>query len=469
MSLRLRLTLLYTMVLGGALLIFGALVYGLVSVILIDQADETLSKAAEQIVSELQVNISNKFDPRSLTNYQPTENIIFQLWGNNQELQFARPVSLKNPLDENALWAGSNIFTTVQYLDQHLRVLSIPLQTPRGPIGILQIAYNLKLIDFVQESLAIILVLLAVLSMITSWLAAWFATGRALHPLSSAIRIATLITKADDLQRRIPISGSSDDEVGQLISTFNQTLSRLEKLFTTQRRFLADVSHELRTPLTLIKLNVDVMRKAGSLDKEMLAEIDSEVDRLNRLVEDQLLLAQFETGKISLNLKPVELDTILLEVYNDMNRVAGNKIEIKILEIDQVLINGDKDKLKQVFLNIIGNALQYTQEGGLITLKIRKVGHQAQVLVTDNGPGIPPQDLPHIFERFYRVEKSRKRDSHSSFGLGLSIAYWIVRSHDGTIEVTSKVNAGTTFSVWLPLLESLENKHTSKDKTSTDN
>ena len=457
MSLRLRLTLLYTMVLGGALLIFGALVFGLVSVILIDQADEILNKSAEQIINELQINISNKFDPRSLTDYQTTENIIFQLWGNNQELQYARPVSLKNPLDENALWAGNNIYTSVQHIGQHLRVLSVPLQTPRGPVGILQIAYSLTFIDFIQKSLAIILILLSILAMITTWLAAWFATSRALHPLSSVIKIATRITRADDLQRRIPLSSNPDDEVGQLINTFNQTLSRLEKLFTTQRRFLGDVSHELRTPLTLIKLNAEMMRKANNLDKKMLLDIESEVDRLNRLIEYQLLLAQAETGKIQMKLKPVELDSIVLEVYSEMKKVAGDKMDINISEIDQVLVNGDRDLLKQVFLNIIGNAVQYTQEGGLITLIIRKLNHQAQVLITDNGPGISPEDLPYIFERFFRAEKSRKRESQTGFGLGLSIAYWIVHNHGGTIEVNSKENIGTTFCVWLPLFESTTN------------
>ena len=452
MSLRLRLTILYTMVLGGALLMFGALVYGLVSVILIDQADETLYKSSDEIINELQVNISNKFDPRSLTDYQPTENTIFQLWGTNQELYFARPASLKNPLDENALWAGSNIFTSVQRLDQHLRVLSIPLQTPRGPVGILQIAYNMDLIDFIQQSLAIILILLSLLAMITTWFTAWFATGRALHPLSSVIKTATRITRADDLQRRIPSSDTPDDEIGQLINTFNQTLSRLEKLFTTQRRFLDDVSHELRTPLTLIKLNVDIMKKNEFFDKKLLADIESEVDRLTCLVNDQLLLAQAETGKIQLDLKPIELDTILLEVYSDMKKVAGSNKELKITEFDQISVNGDRDKLKQVFLNILSNAVQYTQDGGTISISIRKVNQQAQVLITDNGPGIPAEDLPHIFERFYRAEKSRKKDENTGFGLGLSIAYWIIHNHGGTIEVNSKVNVGTTFSIWIPRL-----------------
>jgi signal transduction histidine kinase len=124
---------------------------------------------------------------------------------------------------------------------------------------------------------------------------------------------------------------------------------------------------------------------------------------------------------------------------------------MKLVEIDQVQIMGDRDRIKQVILNLLANAVQYTQQGGIVTIILRKVENQAQLIVKDNGPGIPQEDLPHIFERFYRGEKSRRRSKGTGFGLGLSIAYWIVRSHGGTIEVTSKEGQGTTFTVWLPL------------------
>ncbi len=123
------------------------------------------------------------------------------------------------------------------------------------------------------------------------------------------------------------------------------------------------------------------------------------------------------------------------------------------MEIDQIQVLGDRDRLKQVLLNLASNAVQYTPAGGQVTLALRRVGSQAQLIVSDTGPGIPAEDLPHIFERFYRGEKSRRRSQGSGFGLGLSIAYWIVRNHGGTIEVQSTVGSGTTFAVWLPILE----------------
>ena len=127
---------------------------------------------------------------------------------------------------------------------------------------------------------------------------------------------------------------------------------------------------------------------------------------------------------------------------------------MKIGEIDQVQVCGDEDRLKQVFINLVGNAVKYTPANGLVVISLGKVGEQARFTVSDTGPGIPPDDLPHIFDRFYRGEKSRLRSSDGKgFGLGLSIAYWIVRNHGGRIEVDSQVGQGTTFSVWLPLAD----------------
>ena len=451
MSLRLRLTLLYTTLLGGVLLIFGALVYGLVSVTLLDQVDNTLTQATNQLIDRLRVNSANQFDSRSIANFQTTDNILFQIWGVDNKIQLARPPAWQTPLDPLGQHAGQTIFNSTTSGGVHLRVLSVPVKTERGEAGVIQVALNLGLIDVILRTLATVLILLTILAMFLSWLAAWLITGQALAPLVTVTQVATQITRADDLSRRIPLTGSSDDEVGQLIQSFNQTLERLEQLFNSQRRFLADVSHELRTPLTVIKGNVGLMRQQGVADKESMDSIEAEVDRLTRMVGDLLLLAQAESGRLPLDHSKVELDTILLEVFQQMRLLAGDRIQIKLAEIDQIQVTGDRDRIKQVLLNLVGNAIQYTPPGGQVNLALRKVSDKAQIVVTDTGPGIPSQDLPHIFERFYRGEKSRKRSKSTGFGLGLSIAYWIVRGHGGTIEVNSQEGKGTTFCVWLPL------------------
>ena len=455
MSLRLRLTLLYTTLLGGTLLLFGALVYSLVSLVLLYQIDNLLIQQADSLVNYLHINAAGQFDSRFFSEFQPTDStLLYQIWGNDRKLQLERPRDWQSPLDQHGLNSTRPNFDSTFSQGVHLRVLSIPLQTARGPAGILQVALSLSLLDATQQTLATVLVVLAVLSMALAWLAGWISTGQALAPLAWATEVATQITHADDLSRRIPYNGTETDEVGRLILAFNETLSRLESLFSTQRRFLADVSHELRTPLTVIKGEVSLMRRMHQVDEESISSVEGEVDRLTRLVGDLLLLAQAESGRLPMDLKPVELDTILLEVFQQMRTLAGERITLKINDIDQVQVVADRDRIKQVLLNLAGNAVQYTQPGGQVTFSLQTLANRARLTISDTGPGIPAQDLSHIFERFYRGERSRKRTGgaqSSGFGLGLSIAYWIIHNLGGDIEVDSKEGVGTSFFVWLPL------------------
>jgi two-component system OmpR family sensor kinase len=336
-----------------------------------------------------------------------------------------------------------------------------------------QLATSLTVVDSARTNLLNILFASAAISAALAAMGSWLVLGRSLAPLDAVTETAQAINRADDLSRRIPYKGPADDEIGRLIESFNQTLERLENLFTSQRRLLADVSHELRTPLTVIKGSADLMRRMKRLDEESLSSIDQEAGRLTRLVGGLLLLAQAESGKLSLDMKTVELDTLLLEVFQEMRVLAGGKLHIKMADIDQALVNGDRDRLKQVLLNLVGNAIQYTPQGGEVILSLAKIGEQVRIIVHDTGPGIPEEDLPFIFERFYRAEKSRTRSKISGFGLGLSIAQWIVENHGGVIKVESKEGEGTTFAIWLPLLASdvkakptnLENKNLSKKIT----
>lgn len=452
MSLRLRLTLLYTTVLGGALLIFGALVYAVVTVTLLSQIDASLTQVSQDLIQRLRLNSVNQFDTRGLADFRVSENIAIQLWGNNQQPQYNRDAG-KPPLNENGLLSGRVVFETINQPNRApQRVLSVPLSGTRGPAGVLQIGLSMRQAETAVSTLATTLVALSILAILFTLLTVWVTTRRALMPLETMTRVATQITRADDLQRRIPLTGDEKDEVGQVVLAFNATMERLEKLFNTQRRFLADVSHELRTPLTVIKGNASLIRKLGSVDEESLNGIETEVDRLARLVGDLLLLAQAESGKVPMIMKPVELDTLLLEVFQQMRMLAGDRLQLKILEIDQLMVVADRDRLKQVLVNLVANAIQYTPAGGTVNLSLQKNDDQAVLIVKDTGPGIPADDLPHIFERFYRGEKSRKRSHNTGFGLGLSIAYWIVQNHNGRLEAASKEGAGTTFTLSLPLL-----------------
>ena len=217
-----------------------------------------------------------------------------------------------------------------------MRVLSVPLRSGIHSVGILQVATNLNVVDAARRDLLDILLISTIISALVAGVGSWFVLGSVLSPLDAATETALAINRADDLSRRIPYDVASDDEIGNLIEAFNQTLERLENLFTSQQRFLADVSHELRTPLTVIKGNVDLMRHMKQLDEELLSSIDQEAGRLTRLVGGLLLLTQADFGKLTLNRKPVELDTLLLEVFQEMHILAGNKVHLKISDIDQI-------------------------------------------------------------------------------------------------------------------------------------
>jgi two-component system, OmpR family, sensor kinase len=452
MSLRLRLTLLYTTLLASVLLLFGGLVYGLASVNLYNKIDTSLNKAAGDLVKLLRLNINGQFDARSVANYQPTENLIIQVWGTDGRIQFARPTGIGTSMDSATRLHGITAIKTVAVGGQHLRVLTVPLYTTRGPAGTLQIAITLTILDEVQRTLSFILIILTGVAMVISMVATFLSTRQVLKPLDTMTNIATQITKADDLSRRIPTDRTREDEVGKLITAFNQTLSRLDQLFTSQQRFLGDVSHELRTPLTVIKGNVGLMRRIGA-DEESMSNIEGEVDRLTRLVGDLLLINQTETGAMALNFAKVDLDVVLLDVFKQMKVIAGDRVSLKLEGLAPIQINGDKDRLKQVFFNLVGNALQYTSKGDEIRIIMQTGDKWVRICVKDNGPGISPEDLPHIFERFYRGEKSRKRTIGTGFGLGLSIAQWIVNQHGGSIEVHSELKKGTEFTVQFPLFE----------------
>lgn len=455
MSLRLRLTLLYSTFMGGILLIFGAAVYILVNVILLNQVDTMLANVVRDITQVTKVNSVGELSLISLPPLDMTSNAYVQVWGPDGKIIATSPSigSLTKSLDPLGLQSGITSYEDSYLNGAHLRVLSVPLKYGERMIGTLQVGASLGVVDATQGNLLSTMAVIAVVAVLMAAIGSWVVLGRALSPLEAITDTVDQINRADDLSRRIPFQEQNEDEVGDLVVSFNQTLERLESLFTSQQRFLADVSHELRTPLTVIKGNVDLIRHMKQADEESLSSIDQEAGRLTRLVGGLLMLAQAESGKLTLVSKPIELDLLLTEVFTEMCVLAGSKLHVHLNEIDQVMVNGDRDRLKQVFLNLISNAIQYTPQGGDVFLSMTKLGDQARIIVRDTGPGIPAEDLPHIFDRFYRAEKSRTRSTTSGFGLGLSIAHWIVEHHGGQLKVESKEGKGTTFVIWLSVVK----------------
>lgn len=454
MSLRTRLTILYTSLVGGILLLFGLTVYQTVSAILMEQIDQTLAVAYRDVLELVRDDPTRQVGFSEAASFNPPANVLIQFWDRSGSLSDYWPRRFTRPLDPLRTNTSSPRYSSLFYSGSHVRLLTAPVTVGEFQLGTVQIATSLALVDSTQRTLLVVLLVGVVVSMSLAAVAAWFSTQQVLIPLEAATQTALRITRADDLSRRIPSYGlPQEDEIGQLITAFNLTLGRLEQLFNTQRRFLTDVGHELRTPLTVIKGNVDLMRRLQCGDVEMLESIEVEADRLTRLAGDLLLLSQAESGRLPLQHQVVEMDTLVLEVLQQMRVLAKGRINLQLKEMDQILVCGDKDRLKQVLVNLLGNAVRYTPEGGSVTVNMGKEDRHALISIEDTGPGIAPEDLPHIFERFYRGEKSRKRSGDHGFGLGLSIAYWIVRNHGGKINVESQLGEGTRFTVWLPLAD----------------
>lgn len=451
MSLQSKLTLLFTGLIGGLLAILGLLVYGLVNAILLDQIDQRISLSAQRIIDGLSVTSENQIISERIFDFLPVENQYVQIWKNSNQLLISRPSNYFIALDDNGLRQGRIIYRNSNIEGTRLRVLTVPLETSRGPVGILQVAIDLTLVDITLRTLAIVLVILLIIALIVAAIISWIMTKQTLAPLMAVTEFAKEITETKDLSRRIPIEDQQkDDEVGQLIFAFNETLGRLDQILQSQKQLVTDISHELRTPLTVIKGEVGLMKKYKQYDIESLVSIENEVDRLTRLVGNLLFLSQAETGEIPLDIKPFSLDELLCEVFQHVQMLAADRLTISIEKMDQVEMKGDRDRIKQVLLNLLGNAIQYTPEGGKINIELANDGDNAKIIIQDNGPGIAKKDLQKIFDRFYRGEKSRTRSHSSGFGLGLSISQYIVNLHNGSIDVKSEIGEGTTFTVILP-------------------
>jgi signal transduction histidine kinase len=306
----------------------------------------------------------------------------------------------------------------------------------------------MKTIETTLQLVLLILITGTAAIIIVAGLVGAFLARTALQPIEKITQTANRIVGAQDLKQRLPAS-KTNDEIGRLTTTINNMLERLDNFFQAQVRLSADVSHELRTPLTAIRGNIDLLRRSPPQDseelKESLAIIEGELDRMSRIVSDLLLLSQADAG-LSLRMGPVELDTIILEVYRQAQAIA-NGVNIHLGHEDQAVIRGDADRLKQLLINLMTNAIKHTPPGGDVTISLYRDPEWVRIVVADTGRGIAPTALPHIFERFYQAENANQKGS----GLGLSIAQWIAKAHYGEIKVESELGKGSVFTLWLPV------------------
>ncbi len=295
----------------------------------------------------------------------------------------------------------------------------------------------------------------------------WLA-DRALRPVKEIARTAREIGETD-LSRRIALG--TQDELGQLADTFDQMLARLQAAFNRQKQFTADASHELRTPLTIVNLEasraLEATRSANEYSRA-LHVIQTENDFMSRLVNNLLTLSRMDAGQTTLRKERVDLSDVTLEVAERLQPLAANRsLDLKTGELPEALVLGDRQYLIQMLSNLVENAIKYAAGAGTsicLEVGLDPISSAGRVRVQDNGPGIPPEDLPRIFDRFFQVDRARSQDrvnppqaaasenGAAGSGLGLSIVQWIARAHGGDVSVTSELGKGTTFEVRLPLV-----------------
>ena len=278
-----------------------------------------------------------------------------------------------------------------------------------------------------------------------------FLAGLALSPVDKITRLARRLS-AEDLGQRLDLS-LPDDEVGRLARTFDEMIARLDDSFHRQRRFTSDASHELRTPLTIIKGQIDVAlqrERDPESYRRVLQSVNEEVDRLIRLAGSLLMLTRADAGQIPLSVERVDVGSVVASSVDQVRpRAAQKGVDLRLDPGDSIAIAGDEDLLLQLVLNLLDNAIKYTRSGGQVFAGWNVDGDSVELRVQDTGIGIPSEHVPHVFERFYRVDKARSRDG-GGVGLGLSIARWIAESHGGSVGVESTPETGSTFTCRLP-------------------
>jgi heavy metal sensor kinase len=285
--------------------------------------------------------------------------------------------------------------------------------------------------------------------LILTFFLGWFMAGRALMPVNRLAEAAQRIS-GSSLHLRIP-QRFANDELDQLIVAFNKMIERLSENFEQIRRFSTDVSHELRTPLTGIRgqLEVALMTARSEAEyRDAIANALEDVDRISNIVRALLLLSQAETGQLALQHEPVNVTEVveeLAEQFQTSAKEAGLRLESDLRPAVHIL--GDRTQMDRLITNLLDNALKYTPAGGHVRIQLREDGDQVVLVVADEGKGIPPESLPHIFDRFYRVPGE---DPNKGLGLGLSFVSWIVKAHHGLINVKSTVGQGTTFTITFP-------------------
>ncbi len=455
-ELRWRLTGLYVILLLGALLLFSAGTYLAARAALMKNFDEVLVVQASFVAQAIDIEDEvPALEREVLLSGHRNDDHFTRLYALNGLLVFDDTADGPRVPDLPATIAsalrGETSLTQVESGGDTLRVATFPILHKGRIAGVLQVGVSLADIQTTLRILLTILLIMAPLTVILTSGGGWLLANRALTPIDAITRTAQRIS-AENLSGRIGVVGP-DDEVGRLARTFDMMLARLEEAFTQQRQFVADASHELRTPLTAIIGQIDVALgwpESAEYYRATLAAVREQTQRLTRLASDLLFLARADAQPTLRAGELIDVGSLLPAVITQVEPLAAERQQTVVVASPLTgWVYGNEDYLIHLFLNLLDNAIRYTPLGGQITLDCTTSRGTVWISVRDTGPGIAPEHLPRVFDRFYRVDRGRSRAQGGS-GLGLAIAQSIAQLHGGRITVASTLGQGTTFTIGLP-------------------
>ena len=462
-SIRSRLTAWYILLLGIILILFSVFLNYFLSKRLYESVDNSLTVSATVVATSAVMKFKRSPLPgldQFFEQFMGAGNLnkfyrIYDGSGNVGSRSNNIDAS-KFPLSQEAYadaLSGTNSYETFLVDGKHpIRVITMPILREKKLVNLVQVGTSLEAVKETLRNLRIFLFTAVPSVLVFATLFARFLARRALKPISKIIKTARDIGQGQELSQRIPVF-KVQDELGQLALTFNEMMDRLENSFAQMRQFSSDASHELRTPLTVLQgqneLVLSKLRDPKEYQEVIISNLE-EIKYMSKVLEDLFVLSRSDENQVLLNYKRMDLRDLVEEVCRHAEILAEEKdISIVIAFLEQVKINGDEVRLRQMVWNILHNGIKYTQPGGELKVSLLEESGFALLSIQDTGIGIPEKDLPFIFDRFYRVDKARSKDEGGS-GLGLSICRHIAEAHKGKIKVESKPGLGTRFKIHIP-------------------
>ncbi len=454
-----RLALLYMAVEFSLLLFTGILLYAVLSHQISVSVDQQLKQQATTVVRELETSKFHfwnqemaKFSRHFLGTVQLVGTNGILLFSSDRELIGRGGSEVTEALQDAVTGHTSFVSTRSLLRKDNVRVVAMPVHRAGFVVAIVLLGRSTREIHSFFELMYLIGGLLGLISMLVSAYAGYVMARRALQPMDEIGAVAMSFA-AGDLSKRLELS-TPDREIRYLMRTLNKMFADLEASIQAQKRFTADASHELRIPLTILRGEIEValLRKRRPREyEEMLRQQLEVIDRMQRIVDGLLTLARADAGLLELARDEIDLSLLLQEVgQQHLTLFAGKNVQLDIEIADGLLVIGDQDRLSRVAFNLLNNAYKHAPPGTRVRLMAEAQGDEAIITVADKGPGIAPEHVEHIFDRFYRSDEARDRETGGA-GLGLAISKRIAEAHGGSIEVESMLGEGTLFRFRLPL------------------